>query len=418
MPMKPIIGAAVLSLVLALPAAAQDVEFMSWTVTEDGGKEQIEALLQSFEEKTGLDAEAIGYAWKDMNKNTFLRARTNTLPDVSQVQARFLPTLANIDGMVDLSTVFDRAELEEMFAPGFLAFGEVDGKQVALPWIGGTIGMVANRKVLETAGVEEIPATIEEFRTALEKIRDAVPNSVPYAMATMNPDSILLDYLIWVWTHGGDVIVDGAPAVNTPEAVAALEFMVGLMEDRLSAPEIDRPDARRLFGQEASGFYFDAPSAKGFIGQFSGQGEAYLPYIAPMATPVLAEGDTPQSIQWGHVLVMYGEENASRDSAAAQFMMHVLSDEELVDYAYAKGALPSTKSGQASEPIASDRYLSDWAAGAPAPRRNTVASLSNGAEVSGIIGEEVQAALLGQKSAQEAADDMQARLEDALANAD
>lgn len=407
---------ALVALVLAFPAAAQDVEFMSWTITEDGGKEMMEELISAYEDKSGKDVEGIGYAWKDINKNTFLRARTNTLPDVSQVQARFLPTLANVNGIVDLNTVFDRAQLEEMFAPGFLAFGEVDGKQVGLPWVGGTIGMLANRLVMEKAGIEKVPETLAEFKDALQKIQDAVPNSVPYAMATKNPNSIVLDYLIWVWTHGGEVMVDGKPAVNAPEAVAALQFMVDMMDNRHAAPEIDRPDARRLFGQEMAGFYFDAPSAKGFAGQFSGQGDAYTKNLAPMATPVLNQGDTPQSIQWGHVIVMYGDENASADSSAADFMLHILSDEELVKLANAKGVLPSTKSGQAAEPIASDDYLAQWAAGAPAPKRNTIASLSNGAEVSTIIGEEVQAALLGQKSAQQAADDMQKRIEDSMAN--
>ncbi len=405
---------ALVAAALAMPAAAADVEFMSWTITEDGGKELMQEMISSYEEKTGKEVDGIGYAWKDINKNTFLRARTNTLPDVSQVQARFLPTLANISGILDLDEVFDRAMLEEKFAPGFLAFGEVDGKQVALPWVGGTIGMVANKLVLEKAGIDKVPATIEEFKADLAKIRDAIPNSVPYAMATKNNDSILLDYLIWVWTFGGDVIVDGKPAVNSPQAVEALQFMVDMMEDRDAAPEIDRPDARRLFGQEMAGFYFDAPSAKGFAANFSGQGDAYAVNLAPMATPVLNDGDTPQSIQWGHVLVMYGDDNKSADSDAADFLMHILSDEELVKLAAAKGVLPSTKSGQAAEPIASDAYLAAWAAGAPAPKRNTIASLSNGAEVSTIIGEEVQAALLGQKSAQEAADAMQKRIEDAI----
>lgn len=398
----------------ALPAGAADVEFMSWTITEDGGKEMMESLISNYEKKTGKTVEGIGYAWKDINKNTFLRARTNTLPDVSQVQARFLPTLANVNGIVDLDKVFDHAELEEKFAPGFLAFGEVDGKQVALPWVGGTIGMVANRKVLEKAGIDEIPTTIEDFKTDLAKIREAIPNSVPYAMATKNSDSILLDYLIWVWTFGGDVIVDGKPAVNSPEAVEALQFMVQMMQDRDAAPEIDRPDARRLFGQEASGFYFDAPSAKGFAAQFSGQGDAYAVNLAPMATPVLKEGDTPQSIQWGHVLVMYGADNEKAGTDAADFLMYILSDDELVKLAAEKGVLPSTKSAQAADAIASNEYLAAWAAGAPAPKRNTIASLSNGAEISSIIGEEVQAALLGQKSAEDAANAMQSRIEAAI----
>lgn len=412
-------GAAATGLALAAaPVHADDVTFMNWTITEDGGREDILRLLESFTAATGLVAEPIGYAWGDMIRNTFLRSRTNTLPDVTQVQARFLPTIANIEEVVDLNTVFDRAELEALFDPGFLSFGEIDGRQVALPWQGGTIGMVANLKVLEMAGVTDIPQTIDEFVAALDAVRDTIPNSVPYAMATKNNASILLDYLIWTWTFGGDVLVDGEPAVNSPEATAALQFMVDLVANRHAAPEVDRPDSRRLFGQEASAFYFDAPSAKGFIGTFSGQGEDYLPFIRPMATPVLAEGNAPASIQWGHVLVMFGEDNADRDSAAAKLMMHIVSDAVLLDYVGPRGTLPSTRSGLADERITGDQYLKDWAAGAGEPRRNTVAALSNGAEVSDIIGEEVQAAILGQKTAEQAANDMQARLVDSMANAE
>ena len=47
------------------------------------------------------------------------------------------------------------------------------------------------------------------------------------------------------------------------------------MKDRLIAPEIDRPDARRLFAQGASAFYIDAPVRRGtFVRTFSGRGAA------------------------------------------------------------------------------------------------------------------------------------------------
>jgi len=83
---------------------------------------------------------------------------------------------------------------------------------------------------------------------------------VPYAMATKNNNSIPLDFLIWVWAHGGRIIDDGGKVViNSPEGKAALGFVAGLMKDRLSAPEIDRPDSRRLQAQGAAGFYFDPP---------------------------------------------------------------------------------------------------------------------------------------------------------------
>lgn len=409
------LAAGLLATAIAVPAQAETVEFMNWTYTEDSGRDRIQGLIDNFTEKTGTDVEPIGYAWSDINKNAFLRSRTNTLPDIMQVQGRFLPTIANIDGIVDLNGVFGQETLDSQFPAGFLAMGQVDGKQVALPWIAGTIGMVANKKVLEAAGVEAVPGTIEEFRDALVKVRDTVPNSVPYSMATKNNNSILLDYLIWTWTFGADVIdADGTPDVNSPEGVAALEFMVGLMNDRLSAPELDRPDSRRLFGQEASAFYFDAPSAKKFAADFSGKGDAYVENVMPIETPTLEAGGTPAAIQWGHVLVMFGDENATSDSAAAKFLMNTLADDVLIDFAVGGGALPPTTSALASDTVKNDPYLTAWAEAAVAPRPNPIAPLSNGGAVSDMIGEEVQAALLGQKSPQEAADDLQARLEEAL----
>ena len=138
-------------------------------------------------------------------------------------------------------------------------------------------------------------------------------------MATKNNNSIVLDYLLWVWTFGGEVIdADGKVQVASPEATAALEFMVELMQERLAAPEIDRPDASRLFAQGASAFYFDAPVARTFARQFSGQGEAYDVNVLPIKTPVLAEGADPAAIQWGHVMAMFDVGDTSKDGAGGQ----------------------------------------------------------------------------------------------------
>ena len=190
------LAAGLVAAALAVPAAADTVEFMNWTYTEDSGKDLMQGIMDDYAGKSGDTVEPLGYAWSDINKNAFLRSRTNTLPDVMQVQARFLPTIANIQQIVDLNEVFGKDALEEMFTPGFLAMGQVDGKQVALPWIAGTIGMVANQKVLDAAGVDGIPGTVDEFRAALEQVRENVPNSVPYGMATKN--NALLKAEKWV----------------------------------------------------------------------------------------------------------------------------------------------------------------------------------------------------------------------------
>lgn len=398
-------------LALAPLSAHGQVEFMSWTVTEETGEAVINSMIESFDG----EVDAQGYAWGEMNTNYLLRGRSGTLPDVGQSQGRLLPIIANLDGIQDLNEVIGRDALLEMFDEGFLSMGEVNGRQVAVPWITGTIGMVANQEVLDAAGVTEMPVTVDEFREALVMVRDNVPNSVPFGLATTNPNSIVLDYMTWVWIFGGDPLTaDGQPNVNSPEAIAALQFMTDMVQERLAAPEIDRPDARRLFAQGATAFYIDAPVARTFARQFSGRGEEIDPAVVPIRAPVLNEGDTPVSLQWGHVLVLFGDDNASVDSDAVRWIMHLLADEQLVDYAVDQSALPATRTGIASDAVASDQYLADWAATAVAPRRNTIASLENGTEVSTIIAEEFQAAILGQKDPETAANDMQSRLAAAM----
>jgi multiple sugar transport system substrate-binding protein len=406
---------------LALGAATAgpvraDVEFMTWTYTEETGQKIVQTMMDGFSSDSGVTVVPQGYAWGEMMKNYLLRARSANLPDVGQVQGRLLPILKDVPGIVDFNTIYSREELEARFTPGFLAMGEVDGKQIALPWIGGTVGWVANQEVLDAAGVTEMPTTIDEFREALVKVRDNVPNSVPFGMATKNENSIVLDYMILVATFGGRVITDGKPTVNSPEAVAALTFATELVQERLAAPEIDRPDARRLFGQGATAFFIDAPVARTFARQFSGRGEEIDGAVKPIPGPVVAEGGTPVSIQWGHVITLFGDENAAPDSDAVKWIDYLLSDDVLVAYATDQSTLPATASGQTNERVTSDQYLADWAAASVSPIRHDIASLDNGAEVSAIIGEEFQAAILGQKSPEQAANDMQARLEAAMAD--
>lgn len=396
-------------------AQAEDVTFMNWTVTEETGKAAIEEMVGGYAEASGNTVEPQGYAWGEMVKNYLLRARSKNLPDVGQSQGRLLPMLKGVPEIVDFNEVYGREQLEKMFDPALLAMGNVDGRQIGLPWIGGTVGWVANTEVLEKAGVSEMPETMDEFRATLEEVRDAVPGSVPFGLATKNPSSIVLDYLIMVKSFGGDLIgEDGSVNANSPEAVEALTFLTGLVKDRLAAPEIDRPDARRLFGQGATAFYIDAPQARTFAQQFSGRGEEIDPAVKPVRGPVAEAGATPVSIQWGHTLSLFKEANARDDSAAADFVEYLLSDAVLIPYATGQSTLPMTRSGIGSDVVKGDQFLSDWAAASVDPIRHAIASLDNGAEVSTIVGEEYQAALLGQKSPQEAADAMQSRLEAAL----
>ncbi len=398
-------------------AQGAGLSFMSFSYAEDPNRPFVQKLLDDFQKANGVAVEPIGSAWGEMQKNLLLRQRSKTLPVSAQIQERWLPSLATLPEVVNLDEAIGRKDLEAAIDPAVLAMGQVGGKQIGLPLITGTIGMVANTEVLGKAGISAIPQTLAEFRAALVAVRDKVPNSVPFTMATKNPNSIPLDVLIWVWTHGGRVIDEsGKVLINSPEGRAAMAFMVELMKNRLIAPEIDRPDARRLFAQGASAFYIDAPVTRQFVRSFSGRGEAADAFTVPMKTPVLKAGDTPRSIQWGHVAVLFkGPAVGNADSAGVKWARYLISDAAQTTFPVALSALPATKSARQSPAVQNDSFFKAWAGATGVPLMNEIGIWSNAPELSTILSEEVQAALLGQKSSDAAVASMQTRMEASMA---
>jgi multiple sugar transport system substrate-binding protein len=401
------------------PGTAQSaaISFMSFTFTEEANRPLVQKLMDDFKAQSGISVEPIGSAWGDVPKNLMLRERSKTLPTTAQLQERWLPAFAGLPEIVNLDEAIGRQKLEAAIDPTVLAMGQFGGKTLGLPLITGSIGMLANKEVLAKAGVGAVPQTMSEFRAALVAVRDKVPNSVPFAAATKNPYSIPLDFMIMVWTHGGRIIDEGGKVVvNSDQAKAALGFMTDLMKNRLIAPELDRPDSRRLFGQGASAFYIDSPQARAFARDFSGRGAAADSFVLPVKTPVLKVTDTPHSIQWGHLVSAFkGPATASADAPGIKWLNYLMSDAAQGSFPPALSALPVTKSAQALPAVQNDAFFKAWIGASGVPLINEVGIWPNAPELSTILSEEVQAAILGQKAPDAAIVAMASRMEASMA---
>jgi multiple sugar transport system substrate-binding protein len=272
-------------------------------------------------------------------------------------------------------------------------------------------------KVLKDAGVSAPPKTVDAFIEALKAIKKTQPQSVPYAMSTKNNNSLSPDFQVWLWTFGGEVFdAKGKVAVNSAAAVRALSFMTDLVKDGLAAKDIDRPDARRMYAQNQTGFYQDAPLARGFARNNSGKGTEFDVFVQAMATPVLKSGDTPQSFAWGHLLTMFNDGKGAPNalSLQAKLASHLaLSDANQLQYFKEQGLFPVTNSALAL--LASDPYVSAWTQGSRTAERDEVSQWTTSADPVTIIGEEVQGSLLGQKTPQAAIESMAKRLEAKMA---
>lgn len=258
-------------------AQNRSLTYVGWSHDEAASKPTLTAMFDGYR-KTNADVklDVIGFPWGQMQQNILLRLRSGQPLDVVQLAERWLPQFGTTGKMVDLNDVYGKAQLAKLINPGVLKLGEFRGKQLGLPWTAGSIGMVANAKVLKDAGVSGTPQTIDAFIEALKAIKRTQPQSVPYAMTTKNNNSLSPDFQVWLWTFGGQLFDDkGKVLVNSASGVRALSFMTDLVKEGLAAKDIDRPDARRMYGQNQTGFYQDAPLARGFARNNSGKGTEF-----------------------------------------------------------------------------------------------------------------------------------------------
>lgn len=76
---------------------------------------------------------------------------------------RMLAPFVSAGGLADVDQVFGADQIEATFDATALRMADVGGKHYGVPWVTGTIGVVANGKVMEAAGITGSPATMDEW---------------------------------------------------------------------------------------------------------------------------------------------------------------------------------------------------------------------------------------------------------------
>lgn len=390
-----------LTLVLLIgltPVLAQDggeFPFTAWSLQEGATRDVIMSAVERYSQASGAQITDVAYPYNEYLNQVLLQARGGNLSGVVQLDIAWLAPLAAMGVLKDLGPFVDGAD----YTAAALSSGQIDGVQYGLPWTTASIGMVANMQLLEEAGVTELPVTIEEFEAALEALKAYDPDVIPYA--GMTDTAQLKDIIPWIWTFGGQVIdEEGNVVLNDEATIAAVEWYAGLVERGLVAPDMDRFDARQLFAQGRVGFYDDAIVARGLV--TSAAPESGLEqYVVPLPRPVLNEGDVPQALLWGHIIVVIDDENGD---AAADFAKWITTDEETVLTYFEQMALPpTTQSALDSEIVQSNTYVADWSSGITATARtNPFWPYTEAAAMETTLNEMVQAVLTGDMSAEEA----------------
>lgn len=371
---------------------SDNLVWAGWSGEEEATKPIINGMIDSFNEVSNTSVTWVGWPWGDTLQQLIIRNQGTEQLDVAQVDIGMFGALAEMDVLEDISTLIDKDILESTYVESALEVGQIDGKQLAMPWSIASIGMVYNPTLLEEVGYDTPPTTIAEFEDCMKKIKEHDPEIIPYGFSTKE-ETMAVDYQPWLWTFGGQIIKDGEIVLNDEKAQEATEWYKGLLDKGYIQMNITRFDARQLFAEGKMAFYDDAIMAKGIAVQ-NGVPEGELDArIQPMVRPVLKEGDEPQSAMWGHLLVIF--KKSSNKEKAAEFIQHIISEEQALKYLENNGMPPVIESALKSQAVINDPWTSSWLDLTKSGRRLEFALESNGSELNNILVEELQRILLG-----------------------
>lgn len=386
----------------------KNVVWAGWSGEEEASKDIFQRMMKTYEDASGNTVTWVGWTWADTAQQLLIRTQGGEQLDLAQADIGIFNTIAAADVLADWNEILGEDYLKENFEQSALDVGNIDGKQLGLPWSMASITMVYNPEILTAAGWDKVPATIEEFEQCMADIKAYNPEIIPYAVSTKDA-TCAGDFMPWLWTFGGAIFNDdGTVAIDSDAAVKCVAWYQKLMEKGYIAMDTGRGEARQMFAQGQVAFYDDAVVAKGQAVNNGVAPEDVVKVCSAMSRPVLNAGDQPQSTMWGHMLVTF--KNSEYQQEAADLAKTLVSDEVAMEYFKNNGMPPVTKSMAAKDEVKNDAYLNGFLQATATARLEETARMTNAGEMKTILTEELQYALLGQKTAEQAVADMAARL--------
>lgn len=389
-------------------SAPATIVWAGWSGEEAASKPIFQRMIDTYHQKTGDTAKWVGFTWNDAAQQLLIRAQGGEQLDISQADITIFNTLAKAGVLADLNDIVGKDYLEQNFDASALAVGNVDGQQLAMPWSMASISMVYNPKILASAGWKTPPQTIDEFEKCLADVKALGNDIVPYALSTKDTTAGA-DFVPWLWTFGGSLFdKDGKPVLNSDAGVKTLDWYKDMLNKGYAAMDIGRSEARQMFAQGKVAFYDDAVVAKSQVISNGVSPDDVVNVCSAMTRPVLKAGDQPQSVQWGSMLVIY--KDSKYKEQAAELAKTLVSDDVAMDYFKNGGMPPVTKSAEAKPEVQNDAFTKSFLTSTKTARLEETARMTNANAIKTIMTEEIQAALLGQKTSKQALDEAAARI--------
>ena len=397
--------AAAMVLVLAAPALAEDVTLNALFMKQAGySEEDVTAMTQAFTEETGIQVNPTFVAYEELSPK-ILTSATSGGYDVILGDCIWPAQFAKAGLVLDVTDKVEELELDDIYQ-GALDATKYEGKYYGMPWLNDVKYMFVNKELLSQAGIEEVPATWDELIEDAKAVKEAGLCEYPIVGCYAQAECLICDYTCIAGSFGGAFVDENnEPTLNSEENVAALDFMASTLKDGLCNPkslEMIEDDVLSTF---AAG---NAVFAINWTYQYASMNdESQSTVVGQGAITPIPGTDKAQSATVNGGMPLMITAGCKNPDEAWDYMLFLASKE--MQAKYCANALPIWKSlytdpqvieTAGADVVAASQVQFDFIENRPmVPYYN---------ELSTSMQTEIQLVLLGQKTAQEALDGLQA----------
>jgi len=362
-------------------------------------------LITDFEAKNPeIVVNWVDVPWSDMETKILAAVSAGNAPDVVNLNPNFASQLAAKGAWLTLDDKLT-AEEQSTYLPKIWEATQIDGESFGFPWYLTARVTLYNTEIFDEAGITEPPATFEALAKVAEQIKAETGKYAFFISFVPTDAADVLQSFIQM----GVPLVDeaGNAAFNTPEGQNVFQYWTDLYQKELLPREVltqGHSEATQLYqsgeiailtsGAEAlSGIASNAPDI------------AEVTKSAPQIS-----GSTGKTNVAAMDLVI--PKSTDAEAAAIAFATYVTNDANQLEFAKEANVLPSTVAA------AQDSYFTDIPDDAsPVKIAHSVsaAQLEDAAvlipamedvkELQKIVYDNLQAAMLGDKSVDEAVND-------------
>ena len=367
-------------------------------------EDDVTAMTQAFTEATGIQVNPTFVAYEELAPKILTSAASGGY-DVILGDCIWPAQFAKAGLVLEVTDRLSEVDLDDIYQ-GALDATKYEGKYYGMPWLNDVKYMFVNMELLKQAGVEAAPTTWDELIADAKLCKEQGICEYPIVGCYAQAECLVCDYTCIAGSFGGTFVdADNNPTLNSPENVAALDFMAQTLTDGLCNPkslEMIKDDVLSTF---AAG---NAVFAINWTYQYASMNDERASSVVGQGIIMPIPGtDKAQSATVNGGMPLMITAGCKNPDEAWDYMLFLASKE--MQAKYCANALPIWKSlytdpqviETAGEAVVEASQIQfDFIQNRPmVPYYN---------ELSTSMQTELQLVLLGQKTAQEALDSLQA----------